>query len=150
MRRVTSMSFLWLCVTRLTFGATMGVGRARAVLQFQSQQCVGSVRDGGVRQELAKGMIARTTGAPQMGVERGFASAVCTLRLIARGRCNGRRYEQDGARPACDVGSSISCSDRCRTPDVAERLNTDAMAVLAVIRDEARGTGKCTLPVARI
>ena len=35
-------------------------------------------------------------------------------------------------------------------PDVAERLNADAMAVLAVIRDEARGTGKCTLPVARI
>ena len=35
-------------------------------------------------------------------------------------------------------------------PDVAERLNTDAMAVLAVIRDEIRATGKCTLPVARI
>ena len=35
-------------------------------------------------------------------------------------------------------------------PDVAERLNTDAMAVLAVIRDEAGATGKCTLPVARI
>jgi Helix-turn-helix domain len=35
-------------------------------------------------------------------------------------------------------------------PDVAELLNTDAMAVLAVIRDEARATGKCTLPVARI
>jgi len=35
-------------------------------------------------------------------------------------------------------------------PDVTERLNTDAMAVLAVIRDEARETGKCTLPVARI
>ena len=35
-------------------------------------------------------------------------------------------------------------------PDVAKFLNTDAMAVLAVIRDEARATGKCTLPVARI
>jgi hypothetical protein len=35
-------------------------------------------------------------------------------------------------------------------PDVAERLDTDAMAVLAVIRDETRATGKCTLPVARI
>src|SRR5262245_2876557 len=35
-------------------------------------------------------------------------------------------------------------------PDVAELLNTDAMAVLAVIRDEARATGRCTLPVARI
>ena len=35
-------------------------------------------------------------------------------------------------------------------PDVAELLNTDAMAVLAVIRDEAKATGKCTLPVARI
>jgi hypothetical protein len=35
-------------------------------------------------------------------------------------------------------------------PDVAELLNTDAMAVLAVIRDEAGPTGKCTLPVARI
>src|SRR5215510_4840087 len=35
-------------------------------------------------------------------------------------------------------------------PDVAELLNTDAMAVLAIIRDEARATGKCTLPVARI
>ena len=34
--------------------------------------------------------------------------------------------------------------------DVAELLNTDAMAVLAVTRDEARVTGKCTLPVARI
>ena len=33
---------------------------------------------------------------------------------------------------------------------MAERLNTDAMAVLAVIRDEAKATGKCTLPVARI
>jgi len=29
-------------------------------------------------------------------------------------------------------------------PEVAELLNTDAMAVLAVIRDEARVTGKCT------
>jgi len=35
-------------------------------------------------------------------------------------------------------------------PDVAKLLNTDAMAVLAVIRDEARANGKCTLPVARI
>jgi hypothetical protein len=35
-------------------------------------------------------------------------------------------------------------------PDVAKLLNTDAMAVLAVIRDEAKATGKCTLPVARI
>src|SRR5262245_22157191 len=35
-------------------------------------------------------------------------------------------------------------------PDVAKLLNTEAMAVLAVIRDEARATGKCTLPVARI
>jgi hypothetical protein len=34
--------------------------------------------------------------------------------------------------------------------DVAELLNTDAKAVLAVIRDEARATGRCTLPVARI
>jgi hypothetical protein len=35
-------------------------------------------------------------------------------------------------------------------PDVVELLNTDAMAVLAVIRDEAKATGRCTLPVARI
>jgi hypothetical protein len=35
-------------------------------------------------------------------------------------------------------------------PDVAERLNADAMAVRAIIRDETRATGKCTLPVARI
>jgi hypothetical protein len=35
-------------------------------------------------------------------------------------------------------------------PDVAERLNTDAMAVLAVIRNEAQASGKCSLPVARI
>jgi hypothetical protein len=35
-------------------------------------------------------------------------------------------------------------------PDVVEFLNTDAMAVLAVIRDEAKATGRCTLPVARI
>ena len=35
-------------------------------------------------------------------------------------------------------------------PDVAEHLNTDALAVLAVIRNEAQKTGKCTLPVARI
>jgi DNA-binding transcriptional regulator LsrR (DeoR family) len=33
---------------------------------------------------------------------------------------------------------------------VAERLNTDALAVLAVIRIEAQTTGKCSLPVARI
>ena len=33
---------------------------------------------------------------------------------------------------------------------MAERLNTDALAVLAVIRDEAKATGRCTLPVARI
>jgi hypothetical protein len=36
------------------------------------------------------------------------------------------------------------------SPDVADRLNTDALAVLAVIRNEAQTTGKCTLPVARI
>ena len=33
---------------------------------------------------------------------------------------------------------------------MAERLNADAMAVRAIIRDETRATGKCTLPVARI
>jgi hypothetical protein len=32
----------------------------------------------------------------------------------------------------------------------SERQNTDALAVLAVIRDEAKATGKCELPVARI
>jgi hypothetical protein len=35
-------------------------------------------------------------------------------------------------------------------PDMAEHLNTDAMAVLAVIRNEAQASGKCSLPVARI
>ena len=35
-------------------------------------------------------------------------------------------------------------------PSIGEHLNTDAMAVLAVIRNEAAATGKCTLPVARI
>jgi hypothetical protein len=35
-------------------------------------------------------------------------------------------------------------------PSISEHLNTDAMAVLAVIRNEAAATGKCTLPVARI
>jgi hypothetical protein len=35
-------------------------------------------------------------------------------------------------------------------PSISELLNTDAMAVLAVIRNEAAATGKCTLPVAWI
>jgi hypothetical protein len=35
-------------------------------------------------------------------------------------------------------------------PSMAERLNIDALAVLAVIRDEANATGRCDLPVARI
>jgi hypothetical protein len=35
-------------------------------------------------------------------------------------------------------------------PPIGKHLNTDAMAVLAVIRNEAVATGKCTLPVARI
>jgi Helix-turn-helix domain len=35
-------------------------------------------------------------------------------------------------------------------PSVAEHLNINAMAVLAVIRNEAEATGRCTLPVARI
>ena len=35
-------------------------------------------------------------------------------------------------------------------PSIGEHLNIDAMAVLAVIRNEAAATGKCTLPVARI
>ena len=35
-------------------------------------------------------------------------------------------------------------------PAVAEHLNTDAMAVLAVIRNEAQASGKCSLPLARI
>ena len=35
-------------------------------------------------------------------------------------------------------------------PSVAEHLNMDAMAVLAVIRNEAEASGRCTLPVARI
>jgi hypothetical protein len=35
-------------------------------------------------------------------------------------------------------------------PSVAEHLNMNAMAVLAVIRNEAEATGRCTLPVARI
>ena len=33
---------------------------------------------------------------------------------------------------------------------VAECLKIEAMAVLAVIRDEAKATGRCTLPLARI
>jgi hypothetical protein len=33
---------------------------------------------------------------------------------------------------------------------VAEHLKMEAMAVLAVIRDEAKATGSCTLPLARI
>jgi hypothetical protein len=36
------------------------------------------------------------------------------------------------------------------SPSKSELLNTDAMAVLAVIRNEAAATGKCTLSVARI
>jgi hypothetical protein len=36
------------------------------------------------------------------------------------------------------------------SPDVAEHLNTDALAVLAIIRNEAQASGKCSLPVARI
>src|SRR6476661_3952544 len=35
-------------------------------------------------------------------------------------------------------------------PSISELLNTDAMAVLAVIRNEAAATGRCSLPVARI
>jgi len=35
-------------------------------------------------------------------------------------------------------------------PFMAEHLNIDALAVLAVIRDEAKATGRCALPVARI
>ena len=35
-------------------------------------------------------------------------------------------------------------------PSMGEHLNTDAMDVLAVIRNEAAATGRCTLPVARI
>ena len=35
-------------------------------------------------------------------------------------------------------------------PSIGEHLNIDAMAVLAVIRNDAATTGKCTLPVARI
>jgi hypothetical protein len=35
-------------------------------------------------------------------------------------------------------------------PSMAEHLDTDALAVLAVIRDEAKATGRCDLPVARI
>lgn len=54
------------------------------------------------------------------------------------------------ARPACDVGRRFLAATVVVPPDVAEHLNTDAMAVLAVIRDEARATGRCTLPVARI
>jgi DNA-binding MarR family transcriptional regulator len=36
------------------------------------------------------------------------------------------------------------------SPDVTDRLNMDALAVLAVIRHEAQTTGKCTLPVAQL
>jgi hypothetical protein len=35
-------------------------------------------------------------------------------------------------------------------PSISEHLNTDVMAVLAVIRNEAAATGKCALSVARI
>ena len=35
-------------------------------------------------------------------------------------------------------------------PSIRELLNTDAIAVLAVIRNETAATGKCTLSVARI
>jgi hypothetical protein len=35
-------------------------------------------------------------------------------------------------------------------PSVAGNLKMEAMAVLAVIRDDAKATGRCTLPVARI
>jgi hypothetical protein len=36
------------------------------------------------------------------------------------------------------------------SPDVTDRLNMDALAVLAVIRNETQTTGKCTLPVTQL
>ena len=36
------------------------------------------------------------------------------------------------------------------SPDVTDRLNMEALAVLAVIRNETQTTGKCTLPVAQL
>jgi hypothetical protein len=48
------------------------------------------------------------------------------------------------------VGRRFLASTTIVPPEVAERLNTDALAVLAVIRIEAQTTGKCSLPVARI
>ena len=48
------------------------------------------------------------------------------------------------------LGSRFLAATVVVPPEVAEHLNLDAMAVLAVIRDEGRATGRCTLPVARI
>jgi hypothetical protein len=48
------------------------------------------------------------------------------------------------------MGPSILAATVVVPPSMAERLNTDTLAVLAVIRDEAKATGRCTLPVARI
>ena len=48
------------------------------------------------------------------------------------------------------LGRRFLASTVVVSPDVTDRLNTDALAVLAVIRNEAQTTGKCTLPVAQI
>ena len=70
----------------------------------------------------------------------------------ARGGLELTAADKSKTEPARRVvwGRRFLASTVVVAPEVAERLNMDAMAVLAVIRNEAKTTGKCTLPVARI
>ena len=86
------------------------------------------------------------SGAPDLG------SRPITIRRggVGNSPFNGGRNEQDGAHTPFGVGRRLLAATVVVPPEVTEHLNLDAMAVLAVIRDEGSATGRCTLPVARI
>jgi hypothetical protein len=79
---------------------------------------------------------------PKYRVNAGYTPLRAT---IERPQGLPRRFSMEEGKPIRRVvwGRRFLAATVVVPPSVAERLNTDALAVLAVIRDEAKATGRC-------
>jgi hypothetical protein len=99
--------------------------------------------------------ISTRDECPQLGERSAACCAFNGLNADTLSECAASNHIKDresggqaAAHHSSVWGRRFLAATLIAPPDVAECLNTDAMAVLAVIRNEAQS--KCSLPVAQI